>query len=274
MGSDAPRWKVVVADEMAAIARRTSIELEGAGFEVLGIAVDGFAALALFEKSSPDALVLDLQMPLLDGLGVLAAVRRGGRPCVVVMMTVDLEPEIRRACYAAGADRVLYKPTDARHIGEVVLEALRVRTRPLSAAPSAGEPLERRGFASSGGARPISVVVLSEHATRRRRVELEVSTVSGVEVASSGVDPAPEALRRCAEAGPDCVVLDVTGENAEELQLLATLRAASGCVLIALADRGSQAAERAAAAGADHVLSIPEGLLALRDVVRAIRSQS
>jgi two-component system chemotaxis response regulator CheB len=79
--------RVVVADDSALMRRIVSSSLSSAGVHVVGSARDGDEALALCELERPDALMLDLAMPGLDGLGVLRELRRRGRsstPVIVV----------------------------------------------------------------------------------------------------------------------------------------------------------------------------------------------
>lgn len=87
--------------------------LSGAGMQVVGNAADGDQALALCERERPDALMLDLTMPGLDGIGVLRALRQAGRPRMPVIVVSSFSPtQGARAvdALAEGAFDLLAKP--------------------------------------------------------------------------------------------------------------------------------------------------------------------
>lgn len=113
--------KVLVADDSAEAARRVTDLLEEAGdIVVVGPAQDGADAVRLFAAQAPEAVVLDLRMPVLDGLAALKAMKRIDPSCVVVMLTNHTEPSMRQACLDAGAAAVLHKCRDFERLVEVV----------------------------------------------------------------------------------------------------------------------------------------------------------
>src|SRR6266700_2742646 len=83
--------------------------LGGAGYEVEAVA-DGGEALAAVERSAPDAVVLDVGLPGLDGLAVCRRLRAKGLIVPVLLLTArDAVPD-RVAGLDAGADDYLVKP--------------------------------------------------------------------------------------------------------------------------------------------------------------------
>lgn len=118
------RPTVLVADDAAAVATRVAELLTEAGADVVATAADGAQALALFERMQPDAVVLDIEMPRLDGLEVLKAIRARGTACghrpLVVMMTSHHEPVWRQVCLAAGADHFLLKDAEIERLLDIV----------------------------------------------------------------------------------------------------------------------------------------------------------
>src|SRR5919202_6134314 len=86
---------------------------------VVATAGDGLAAIELAEELEPDAVVIDLHMPLLDGVSAVARLRRDNPSLCLIALTGDPAPDLHRAVEEAGADAVLMK-------GEM-LEALMVR---------------------------------------------------------------------------------------------------------------------------------------------------
>ena len=76
---------------------------------VVGAAADGLAAIELAEELHPDAIVIDLHMPLLDGVTAVARLRRDHPSMCVIALTGDAHPALHQAVTDAGADAVLLK---------------------------------------------------------------------------------------------------------------------------------------------------------------------
>ena len=76
---------------------------------VVAMARDGLEAIELAEDLSPDAVVLDLHMPLLDGVTAAARLRRDHPNVCLIALTGDDAPALHRAIREAGADEVLLK---------------------------------------------------------------------------------------------------------------------------------------------------------------------
>src|SRR5205807_9991640 len=76
---------------------------------VVGSAGDGLAAIELAEHLRPDAIVIDLHMPLLDGVTAVARLRRDHPSMCVIALTGDTHPALHQAVTDAGADAALLK---------------------------------------------------------------------------------------------------------------------------------------------------------------------
>jgi DNA-binding NarL/FixJ family response regulator len=76
---------------------------------VVAEASDGLAAIELAENLEPDAIVIDLHMPLLDGVTAVARLRRDHPSMCILALTGDVHPALHRAVTEAGADAVLVK---------------------------------------------------------------------------------------------------------------------------------------------------------------------
>jgi two-component system response regulator MprA len=108
-GPGAGAERVLVVDDDPPLRRMLERTLKAEGFEV-SVAPDGGAALVQAERSAPDVIVLDVAMPVLDGLAVCRRLRSKGLPTPILMLTArDAVPD-RVAGLEAGADDYLVKP--------------------------------------------------------------------------------------------------------------------------------------------------------------------
>jgi CheY-like chemotaxis protein len=100
--------------------------LEAMGFEVRE-AHDGEEALATLHAGLPDAVVLDIQMPRMDGIAVLRAVRADGalRSLPVLALSAHALAEEVRQIRDAGADSYLSKPADPKAVVAALRELQR-----------------------------------------------------------------------------------------------------------------------------------------------------
>jgi two-component system chemotaxis response regulator CheB len=106
------RVRVLVVDD-SAFARKVLREVLSSdpGLEVIATARDGLDALEKIEKLDPDVVTLDLLMPNLDGIGVLASLAGKDRPRVVVVSTSDEDSRLALDALEAGAIDIIHKPT-------------------------------------------------------------------------------------------------------------------------------------------------------------------
>jgi two-component system, OmpR family, response regulator MprA len=119
---------VLLVDDDASIRRMLERTLAAEGYGVAAVA-DGGAALAAVERSVPDAIVLDVAMPGLDGLAVTRRLRAKGLAVPILLLTARDALEERVAGLDAGADDYLVKPFEARELA-ARLRALLRRNRP------------------------------------------------------------------------------------------------------------------------------------------------
>ncbi|HEY9839763.1 MAG TPA: ATP-binding protein [Candidatus Obscuribacterales bacterium] len=82
----------------------------------LCFAANGREAVALWQSWVPDLLLMDIQMPEMDGFEATAAIRAGGGRQPILAMTADAQPATRRRCFEAGCDEVLTKPVAQREL--------------------------------------------------------------------------------------------------------------------------------------------------------------
>jgi len=124
--------KILVVDDERAVREslRRALELEGYEIE---LAADGQEALQRLDangEGQPEAVILDVLMPVIDGLEVCRRIRRSGNRVPVLMLTARDEIENRVAGLDAGADDYVTKP--------FALEELVARVRALLRRTSVG----------------------------------------------------------------------------------------------------------------------------------------
>jgi DNA-binding NarL/FixJ family response regulator len=105
-----PPLRVLVADDQELVRAGFCVILEAAGFEVVGEAADGVAAAALAVDAQPDVVLMDIRMPVMDGLEATRQITAigAGAPKVVIVTTFDLDDYVYEAL-RAGASGFLLK---------------------------------------------------------------------------------------------------------------------------------------------------------------------
>ena len=125
---DEPHIRVLIADDDNAFLESLQALIDRQPeLAVVGRAVDGLEAIELAEDLRPDAVVLDLHMPLLDGVSAATRLRRDHPNVCLIALTGDEAPALHRAVRDAGADEVLLKSELVDGLVER-LSAARVRT--------------------------------------------------------------------------------------------------------------------------------------------------
>lgn len=178
-GRTAPPARVVVVDDEPHAREKLRRYLaDDPRVEWVGEAGDGMAAVALVEEVEPDLVLLDVQMPEMDGFDVLAALE-GDRLPAVVFVTAHDEHAVR--AFEVQAVDYLLKPVDRTRFAEAVGRALAVGAsrrrevrRVLEALP-APRPLERFLVRSRGRMHLVPVGDVDWIGAAGNYVELHVS---------------------------------------------------------------------------------------------------
>ena len=105
--------RVLIVDDHPVVRQGLRVLLEVQdGIEVAGEAGDGPAALKLAAEQAPDVVLLDLKLPGMDGLSVLAELRDAGTRARILVLTSVTDPVAAGQAMRAGAAGVLYKDVD------------------------------------------------------------------------------------------------------------------------------------------------------------------
>ena len=119
------RLTIVIADDDPFLREMLRILLRSDAYDVIGEASNGEAALDLCRKLQPDIALLDINMPVKDGLAVLDELTASKCPSQVVMMSAEATLDRVKLAVAKGAKGFIVKPFTAGS----VLDELRSRVR-------------------------------------------------------------------------------------------------------------------------------------------------
>lgn len=106
---EAERRRVLIAEDEALIRLDLAEMLGEEGYDVVGEAGDGETAVRLAEELKPDLVILDIKMPIMDGLAAAERIA-GGRIAPVVILTAFSQRDLVERARAAGAMAYLVKP--------------------------------------------------------------------------------------------------------------------------------------------------------------------
>ncbi|QDV39500.1 response regulator [Tautonia plasticadhaerens] len=257
--------RILVVDDLPEIRLVARHHLERAGVEVLD-APDGRQALEAVDRADRearpiDAIVLDVQMPVMDGLETVSRLRAIGFDRPIIALTAHAMQGDRERILDAGFDDHLAKPIDGGQLVMLLGSALRrPATEPPPPAPCPGR-----------GRR----ILLVEDGEDARRVLVHLLRMSGFDIRAA--PDGRSALRVCREHPPDFVVLDLGLPDIDGLDLARRLRASGGladALFIALSGQdGRDVRDRALGAGIDHFLVKPAGAEEIEALIARVDSR-
>ena len=123
--------KILIVEDEARIVRTLRLYLEQAGFSVSAVS-DGRQAIPAYQKEHPSLVLLDLNLPQVDGLDICRALRRLN-DVPIIMITARIEETDRLIGLELGADDYISKPFSPREVVARVRAVLRRSTNKQSA---------------------------------------------------------------------------------------------------------------------------------------------
>jgi AmiR/NasT family two-component response regulator len=120
---DAGKARILICEDEGLTALRLKKALAGLGYDVVGEAKNGEEAVSLAEQLQPDAILMDIRMPKLDGIAATERIMQA-RPTPIVMITAYNERELVNAALHAGASGYLVKPVSDEQIEPALAVAL------------------------------------------------------------------------------------------------------------------------------------------------------
>ncbi len=109
--------RVLVVDDEPMVRRMLTEVLRDAGIDIVGQAADGVEGVALARTSQPDAILLDIRMPNLDGLAAGRQVRETDPDVRLVFFSAYDDPTLKQEAHAIGVSTFLVKGCP---LGEIV----------------------------------------------------------------------------------------------------------------------------------------------------------
>ncbi len=251
--------KVVIADDESEVRELLAEYLGHHGWQVFE-AVNGLEALLHVKRQRPDAVLLDLRMPRLGGLETLKRIRAFDPAIAVVLVSGNLEGDVRREAEAIGAVAALAKPVD---LGAVLSALNASRPTPAAHRPTASAPAPPAVVPASASR---TVLVVDDDTDIRAMLE-EFLLSKGYR-AHSAADGAA-AVRELIAAPADVILLDIDMPALSGTDALPTLRAVAprAAIIMVSGTTNEQVAKRALAAGAFDYITKPVNLVHLLDTI-------
>jgi two-component system, sensor histidine kinase len=115
----APSFHILIAEDNAINQNVLLAHLENLGHRC-SIANDGKEAVELLEKQTPDLILMDMQMPIMDGVEATRAIRKKGYTLPIIAVTANAFAKDREVCLAAGMTDFLPKPVSRQALIKVL----------------------------------------------------------------------------------------------------------------------------------------------------------
>jgi CheY-like chemotaxis protein len=120
--------KILIAEDEKPMAKALELKLKGSGFEAKAV-FNGVEALAEMEKEKYDLLLLDLMMPVMDGFGVLEALKNkpDNKTLVIVSSNLSQAEDINRAKALGAVDYFVKSDTPISEVVNHIKAALKIQ---------------------------------------------------------------------------------------------------------------------------------------------------
>jgi two-component system nitrate/nitrite response regulator NarL len=201
--------RVVVMDDHPLYREGIVRALEDAGWEVAGDAGDGERGLAMLREQRPDVALVDVSMPLLDGIDVVAAIARHGPDVPIVLLSAFNDEPLVVAGLQAGAAAYVTKDANRAAILQCAVAAADPALAPRALAGDAD------GHGGEGDGRLQLLSWQERRLIQLARIEMDKSRMAlmlGIEepavrrslslaIAKLGADTLPEALEVALRTG-------------------------------------------------------------------------
>ncbi len=123
-------YTILVADNEPAIRTMLEVILSADGHEIVAVA-EGKSALDYLREHTPDAMLLDIKMPYMNGFEICSRVKRIKRlrNTPVLLLTGSDDPQTRDHAKLVGADDIVYKPLSGKNLRGRVTQLIESQRR-------------------------------------------------------------------------------------------------------------------------------------------------
>ena len=134
------RARVVLADDHALMRDGLARSLEKLGYEVVAEVADGRSAVAMAEEMTPDLALMDVSMPVMDGLSAARTIHLRMPHLPIVMLSMHDEPEFVEEARQAGATGYVTKDCTVEELAQALVDALATRAGAADHGEKDGRP--------------------------------------------------------------------------------------------------------------------------------------
>ncbi len=120
------RKRILVVDDVESMRRHLRGTLEAAGYDVVGEADDGDAAVDMAKLLKPDLITMDIVMKRLNGIEAARQIKRELPNTKIIMITQAAKPSLVAESIKAGAQNFVIKPYDSAKLAQIVSRTLSV----------------------------------------------------------------------------------------------------------------------------------------------------
>jgi two-component system chemotaxis response regulator CheY len=128
--AESKKVRVLLADDEKHVRMLVKAVLMPLDCEVVGEAENGLEAVALYKQTRPDAVLLDINMPAMDGKAALAEIVAFDKDAVVIMLTSLSDIDTVQTTLELGAASYIRKDTSPQEMRELIKEAWRAYLPP------------------------------------------------------------------------------------------------------------------------------------------------
>jgi DNA-binding NarL/FixJ family response regulator len=162
--------RVIIADDHALVAEGVTKLIER-DIQLVGSVADGRALVQAVEKLNPDLALVDISLPLLNGLDACRQIKKANPTVKVIVLTMHLEKHFVTEAFRAGVSGYVLKQSVADELIFAIKEVLKGRTY---VSPLVTQNLVEQALQPAPGAQPIDQQAPPSHLSLRQREVLQL----------------------------------------------------------------------------------------------------
>ena len=162
--------RVIIADDHALVAEGVTKLIER-DVQLVGSVADGRALVQAVEKLNPDLALVDISLPLLNGLDACRQIKKANPTVKVIVLTMHLEKHFVTEAFRAGVSGYVLKQSVADELIFAIKEVLKGRTY---VSPLVTQNLVEQALQPAPGAQPIDRQARPSHLSLRQREVLQL----------------------------------------------------------------------------------------------------